>query len=565
MRHIRRRRYRRTLRTTAIAVLIGLACTTAISSDLLRTRPRDVTAIATATIDASATTTAIADSDVYGLAQADVDRTMDALRSTGVESVRLFIPWAGVEATQGQLDWSSVDKTVNSAAARGLAVVGIVNSTPRWAVASGGQYLSSRPASPATYGDFVAKVVSRYVGKMSAVEIWNEPNAVTFYTPKPDPAGYVDLLKAAYPRVKAVDPSVVVIGGALAPLVDFGEYTINAVTFARQMYAAGAKDYMDALSYHPYQYTLSFSDGMTVANSPMLQLIEMRQLMLANGDGAKRIWATEYGEPAAQNGEAQENSYVLDMLTKWQELPYAGPMYVYTTRDRMTGSAQSDDTFGIYRQDWTPKQVQQVVKAGATGQIPKSAEYQRFSTVSDPALGTVLSPVFKATTQNWAQIRTVSTIYETSGGFLTSPNPVADRARCYGVVPKGPFAGGYQDFEHPYGLRVWYSPATGAHPVGGGIANAWTPDLGLAVTDEISGIGGTRVDFEHGTITYAAGATTVTRGEHAPGSQAAATSCVTNSGTQDPGGGPGATSPLASLLALLTSVLGLPGRLLAPQ
>jgi len=570
VRQLRRRRYRHTIRTTAIAVVVGVVCATAISSDLVRPLPRTVTVTIAATIDPAPTTTAIADSDVYGMVQADVDRTMELLSSTGVKSVRLLIPWAGVEATQNQLDWSTVDKTVNSAAGRGLAVVGIVNSTPRWAVASGGQYLSGRPASPATYGEFVAKVVSRYLGKISAVEIWNEPNAVTFYTPQPDPAGYVDLLKAAYPRVKAVDPSVVVIGGSLAPLVDFGAYTINAVSFLSQMYAAGAKDYLDAVAYHPYQYTLTFSDGMTVANSPMLQLIELRKVMLANGDGNKRIWATEYGEPAAQNGEAQENAYVTDMLTKWQELPYAGPMYIYTTRDRSTGSVASDDTFGIYRQNWTPKTVQQVVRAGALGQIPKSAEYQRFSTVTDPALGTVLSPVFKVTIQNWAQQRTVSTIYETPSGFLTSPNPVAERARCFGVVPKGSFAGGYQDFDHPYGLRIWYSPATGAHAAGGGIVNAWTPDLGLAVTDEISGIGGTRVDFEHGTITYTPAGTNVTRGEHEPANQSAAASCVTNSGTQtpgtqNPGGLGGLTSPLASLLALLTSILGLPGTLFAPQ
>lgn len=146
------------------------------------------------------------------------------------------------------------------------------------------------------------------------------------------------------------------------------------------------------------------------------------------------------------------------MLTKWQEMPYAGPMFIYTTRDRTTGSFAADDTFGMYRRDWTAKPVRQTIQSGATGQIPKSAEYQRFATVTDPALGTVLSPVFRATAQNWAQIRTVGTIYETPAGFLTSPNPVADRACCYGAVPKTAFAQGYQDFEHPYGLRIWYSP-----------------------------------------------------------------------------------------------------------
>jgi hypothetical protein len=554
-----------------LAVVVGVACTTAITSDLVRARPRTVTAIAAATIDPSGTTTAIADSDVYGMTQSDVDRTMDAIRASGVRSVRLLIPWAGVEPTQNQLDWSTVDKTVESAASRGLAVVGTVNSTPAWAVAPGGSALSGRPSSPALYGDFVAKVVSRYTGRLSAVEVWNEPNAVTFYTPKPDPAGYVDLLKASYQRIKAIDPSIVVIGGSMGAIVDYGDYAINPVRFLTEMYAAGAKNYFDALAFHPYQYTLKFSDGLTVANSPLYQLMQMRQTMIANGDQDKRIWATEYGEPSSAGGDAQQNAYVADMLTKWQELPYAGPLFVYTTRDRTTGSVAADDTFGMYRQDWTAKPVQQTIQSGATGRIPKSPEYQRFSTVTDPDLGTPLSPVLLATAQNWAQIRTASTVYETPAGFLTSPNPVADRARCYGVVPKTAFAGGYQDFDHPYGLRIWYSPATGAHPVGGGIAAAWTPQLGLAVTDEIPGLGGTRVDFEHGTITYTAtSGATVTPGEHAPSSQTASPATCIQGASQPTGGGypgadPGLASPLLSVLSLLANILGLPGRLLAPQ
>jgi hypothetical protein len=222
VRPIRRRWRGRRLWTVATATVVALVCTTAVSTELLSSLPREVRAVAAGSIDPSPTTIAIADSDVYGMAQADVDKTMDAIRAMNVRAVRLLIPWAGVEGTQGQLDWSTVDKTVNSAAARQLAVVGVVNSSPMWAVAPGGQYLSGRPASPSVYGDFVAKVASRYQGKIAALEIWNEPNGIQFYTPAPDPAGYVDLLKASYAKVKAVDPSIVVLGGSLGSILDYG-------------------------------------------------------------------------------------------------------------------------------------------------------------------------------------------------------------------------------------------------------------------------------------------------------------------------------------------------------
>jgi polysaccharide biosynthesis protein PslG len=132
----RRRGYRRAFLTTAMAVVVGLVCTTTISKDLVQNRrPRDVFVTATATINPAPTTTAIAASDVYGMTQAHVDKTMDMLRASSVTSVRLMIPWAGVEPTQGSLNWSTVDKTVNSAASRKWSAWSTRRRGGRWRAA----------------------------------------------------------------------------------------------------------------------------------------------------------------------------------------------------------------------------------------------------------------------------------------------------------------------------------------------------------------------------------------------------------------------------------------------
>ena len=99
-------------------------------------------------------------------------------------------------------------------------------------------------------------------------------------------------------------------------------------------------------------------------------------------------------------------------------------------------------------------------------------------------------------------MRTVSTVYETQSGFITSPNPVAIKAGLSAVVPTGPFSDGYQDFNTTNKLRVWYSEATGAHSGAGHIAVAWVPELGLAITDETGDPTGTTMQFEHGKITW---------------------------------------------------------------
>jgi len=442
------------------------------------------------------------DPETYFMSDAQRNQTFDTISATGATYVRLMIPWAGVEQHQGQFDWSKVDDTVEAATARKLTIVAVVNASPQWAVAPNVPAIVGRPASAGQYADFCAKVAARYRGRISAYEIWNEPNGAQFFAPSPDPGGYTDLLKAAYPSIKGADPAATVIGGVLGSVVDQGAMTVDPVRFLRQMYLDGARNYMDALSFHPYQYTLKFSDGVSIANSPLNQTIAMRELMIANGDANKKIWATEYGEPSTSIDEAGQAAFIADFLAKWSEMPYAGPIMIHTTRDRATGSGDPEDVFGVYRSDWSPKPAAQVIKDRIAEGVRKSAEYERFSAIDDPAYGEVLSPVYRATPTVWAQRRTTATLYETSTGMLSSPNPVADKASRYGLVPVTPFVDGYQDTDSPAGVRIWWSAATGAHVAGRGIVEAWTPRLGLAVSDEEPQASGVKVQFEHGSIAW---------------------------------------------------------------
>jgi hypothetical protein len=501
---VRRAQYwgsHRTFFTVAIAVVVAIVCVVVIAVVLPSQKARRVNVIEAAAINPLPTTIGFADADSYGMTQADIDKVAAKWALTKVDTVRVMVPWAGVEPIRGgTLNWSNVDKVVNAAVAKNIAVMAFINSTPAWAVAPGGRPLSGRPASPDVYADFAAKVAQRYAGKIAAYEIWNEPNAITFYTPTPDPAGYTDLLKAAYPKIKAVDPSVTIIGGVLGAVIDFGSATINPVRFVNEMYAAGAKNYFDALSFHPYHYTLKFNDGMPLANSPLNQLLGMRQAMVTNGDSAKKIWGTEYGEPTAKVSEADQAAYIKDILLKWQELPYTGPILVYTTKDRATGSTDAQDTFGVYRSDWTAKPAQQVMLF----QPGKSLEFTRFSKQTNPAYGEVLSPVFRATPTVWAQMRSVSTLYETpkAGSFIISPTPVAQLLIPKKLAPTTQFTNGMQEFEN--GTKAWWSEATGAHWLDGQMAAAYVAQLGLATSDKYAPTSGTaRMDFEHGYITWA--------------------------------------------------------------
>ena len=79
---------------------------------------------------------------------------------------------------------------------------------------------------------------------------------------------------------------------------------MNAPTFVQRMYAAGAHGYFDALSYHPTVplHTTPFSQEQTLIH--LEQVAAIRSLMVANGDGARQVWATEYGLPTSSVSEA---------------------------------------------------------------------------------------------------------------------------------------------------------------------------------------------------------------------------------------------------------------------
>jgi len=447
----------------------------------------------------SSTTLGFADSHVYFASDTDVAETVRKWVTTGVRTARIGIPWANIEPVKGTLDWTNADRIVDAAAGAQIQLVADIITTPTWAAVSGAFPPNGRPAEAATYGEFAGRVAARYRGKIAAYEIWNEPNAWQGYSPQPDPAGYTDLLKAAYPAVKAADPSATVVGGALGCVVNWGWFTVNPVSFLASMYSAGAAPFFDALSFHPYSYSVKFSAGVNQTDSPVDQLIRLRKVMLNNGDGEKKIWVTEYGIPTTRVSESDQAAYLSDIIGAWQQLPYAGPLMIYTTRDNSLTGTTDEDHCGVYRADWSAKPAAQVLSA-PPGPGPL---FQEFMTITDPALGSVLSPVFSASATVWVQLRSSATVWRMAPGqFLTSPAPVGDLARARQVTPLGAFESGYQDFGGGTAVRVWYSEGTGAHWASMGFANAWTPQLGLATTDERWVNGGTQVDFEHGAIKW---------------------------------------------------------------
>ncbi|ODQ92127.1 hypothetical protein BHQ17_16460 [Mycolicibacterium holsaticum] len=264
--------------------------------------------ILTAGIVESGTTVGIADSDLWALSTPDgkldtaaVNRHLDEMQALGVNTVRIVLPWRGNEPFRPgtfppgveEAAWARSDYIVNAAADRGMAIVAVLAHGPDWAGVDPNTDWSllgfEEPPQPDLFGEYAGRVATRYGEKIAAYEIWNEPNYVRAWAPTIDPAAYTEMLQAAYTAIKNAngdDPNdPLVVAGVLGAVIS-SPVTLDPVKFVEAMYASGAKGYFDALSFHPYHYTLKFSEGIKndFWRSPLEQVIEIR------ADSTRRTW-----------------------------------------------------------------------------------------------------------------------------------------------------------------------------------------------------------------------------------------------------------------------------------
>lgn len=219
------------------------------------------------------------------------------------------------------------------------------------------------------------------------------------------------MLKAAYTAIKAVDPSASVIAGVLGAVTTVPGMSLAPQQFLAGMYAAGAQGFFDALSFHPYNYTLPFSAGSGVANSPLEQVKALYALMTANGDGALKVWATEFGNPTSPGGisQTQQAQMLRDFVTAWSKLPFAGPAFVYTANDLNSGYLLDENNFGLF----------------TTSGIPKLAAQTLATLITQLANGTLpnyTAPGMSAPQTIWIQL--VSTAIAVVNQVLLIPNIV---------------------------------------------------------------------------------------------------------------------------------------------
>jgi hypothetical protein len=252
----------------------------------------------------------------------------------GFGNMRTDATWSYVEKTPAVYDFRA-DETAEMKAfeANGMALLPISDY-------GNDLYDSGDTPSSSTAIDAFAKYTSELVGHLSAksVEVYNEFNNPPMNTSACGETAecYLPLLAATANQVRADHPGTTIVGPAIAHHDD---------AWLTALYQAGGLQYLDAISFHPYDYDAVGAPEFLI---PALQQATDRIREYNNGV-AKPIWMTELGWTTSGVSEASQAKY----LIRAQTIALANNVekfFWYDLVNDSTDPASHEGNFGLVKQ-----------------------------------------------------------------------------------------------------------------------------------------------------------------------------------------------------------------------
>jgi hypothetical protein len=289
--------------------------------------------------------------DDYGIAPENAPWFFDSLADLGMRENRISIPW-DPEAPTTIHRQQALEQYLALATLRGVRVVFAVAPAKARAI-------TSEPGAADKYAAYLQQLARTFPTVKDYV-IGNEPNQPRFWQPQFGrrgeplaPAAYYSLLARSYDALKAVDPSITIIGLGLSPRGNDQPKARDNVSISPVRFISGlgtayrrsrrAKPIMDELGFHPYpdRDTDSLMKGYRWPNAGVPNLGRIKQ---AFWDAFRGTRQPTFGEGTARGRIA----FRLDELG-WQVGVVPSSAGAYHGRESVRTTSEGSQS-GIYNQ-----------------------------------------------------------------------------------------------------------------------------------------------------------------------------------------------------------------------
>jgi cellulase (glycosyl hydrolase family 5) len=315
------------LRWCAVAAVCALAVVTAGTSAAARSTQQHVIS----TPGTIPLRTALFDPIFLGPQRA---MALPMARAAGASYVRLFVAWRAIapatppqgfvaaDPTSPGYTWGNMDAILGEVEAAGLTPILDIITPPTWGYQTLPDGVNGGSPNVSDLADFATALATHYNGLTTGVpaehvfQVWNEPNLSLDMSPV-NAGKYRDMVNAVADSVHAVDPSNIVVAGALDP---FGHkkskkqewYSVAPLAFMRSLLCLSKGSHphstcpdevrFEVWSHHPYSFGGPFGHAKLPDNVELGDLPKMRALLKSGvrlhhivSTQPLQFWATEFG------------------------------------------------------------------------------------------------------------------------------------------------------------------------------------------------------------------------------------------------------------------------------
>ncbi|MFH1878808.1 MAG: beta-galactosidase [Candidatus Omnitrophota bacterium] len=216
--------------------------------------------------------------------------------------------WDLIEPRKGEYNWEKIDMITALLRKNNIEILFTIPVSSSWNTTAEEKWIdtikipdSHFPAADLNdLEELCQELASRYKGVIKYWEAWNEPDLPVFWKGSPDPAEYMEVLRAVHKGIKKSDPGAqIVIGGIAEPLKKH---------FVGRLMRSGAAELFDIMNIHIY---------------PGTDIDKVRRSVLAARDAigkydpGKPLWVTEisttpaYYSPGETKNAEQEKAVFL--------------------------------------------------------------------------------------------------------------------------------------------------------------------------------------------------------------------------------------------------------------